>query len=196
MKNRNIPVQSLANGRTYEVPPERVDEFYHEHVLGHQKVVLDRAARRNRGSFVSTLGVVGTVLLKLFTPEGGLTQVRMGANLVVTTGLNAVIDRLQAAAVAVHDYQAVGTGTTAAAVGDTALVTEIGTRVQGTLSQPTAATDRLVSTFAAGNATGALTETGRLNAATTGNLFARQVFSVINKGASDSLQTTHDITVS
>jgi hypothetical protein len=46
--------------------------------------------------------------------------VRLGYNLVVNAGKDAVIDRLQAAAVAVHDYVAIGTGTNAAAAGDTA----------------------------------------------------------------------------
>ncbi len=186
---------SLASLREHDVNAAQVDEFYHDQILGRQKRLLDRAVQAGQ-HFACGFGLVGTVMLKLFTPEGGLTQVSMGANLVVTTGKNAVIDRLQAASPAVHDYQAIGTGNTAAAAGDTALQTEVGTRVQGTLSQPAATTDRLVSTFAAGNGTAALTETGRLNAASTGNLFARQVFATINKGAGDSLQVTHDITIS
>jgi hypothetical protein len=142
-----------------------------------------------------TFKVTGTVLVQLFDPEFELKDVRLGYNLVVNAGKDAVIDRLQAAAVAVHDYVAIGTGTNAAAAGDTALQTEIGTRIQGTLSQPVSTQDRVISTFPAGNGTGAITEEGRFNALTVGNLFARQVFSAVNKAAGDSLQVTHDINV-
>ena len=166
-----------------------ISEFYDDQVKK-LKSVLPRFTGR------SHIQVAGTVLIQLFNPDRELTDVRMGFNLVVDAGKAAVIDRLQAGAVAVHDYQAIGTGTAAAAAGDTTLVTEIGARVQGVLTQPTALTDRLVSTFAAGNGTGAITETGRFNAAAAGNLFARQVFAAVNKTASDSLQITHDITVS
>lgn len=179
-------LENLA-GQIYRLTSKEIVDFYHEHILG--KI-------RARFRFSDEFKIAGSVLLQLFGPSGELKDARAGANLIVTTGKNAVIDRLQAAAVAVHDFQAVGTGTTAAAAGDTALETEIGTRVQGTLSQPVATTDRLVSTFAAGNGTGALTETGRLNASSNGNLFARQVFAVVNKAAGDSLQVTHDITIS
>jgi hypothetical protein len=182
--NTKFTLKSLKTGRSYRLRAEDISNFYSDHILGWPRKLL-------RGCGISA---IGTVLLQL-NRNGELIEVRAGGNLVVTTGLNAVIDRLQAATPAVHDYQAIGTGTNASALGDTTLQTEL-VRAQGALSQPIATTDRLVTTFAAGTGTGALTETGRLNAAAAGNLFARQVFSVINKGASDSLTITHDITVS
>lgn len=169
--------------RVLRLRPNELMEFYHEQV--------SKISRQARSGFT----VVGSVLIQLFNPQGELYDARYGANLVVDAGKAAIIDRLQAASVAVHDYQAIGTGTTAAAAGNTTLETEVA-RAQGTLSQPTATTDRLITTFAAGIGTGAITETGRLNASSTGNLMARQVFSVINKAAGDSLQVTHDITIS
>jgi hypothetical protein len=161
------------NGRIYRLKASEVLDFYNEQVFK-----LSQRGKRLANEF----HVTGTVLLRLFHADLQLKDVRMGYNLVVNTGKDAVIDRLQAAAVAVHDYQAIGTGTNAAAAGDTALQTEVA-RGQGALTQPTSTTDRLVTTFAAGTGTGAITETGRLNAASTGNLFARQVFSVVNKAA-------------
>lgn len=195
---------SLRNGKLYRLTAAEVQSFYDEEVMGRAKrgTLLQRLAERGidiqkfLGKAVDPIRATGTVLLQLFNSAGELIDVRAGANLVVDTGKAAVIDRLQAASPAVHDYQAIGTGNTAAASGDTALQTETGTRVQGTLSQPAATTDRLVSAFAAANGTGALTETGRLNASSSGNLFARQVFSVVNKGASDTFTVTHDITIS
>jgi hypothetical protein len=182
MKLLTLP--HLKTGKLYRLAPSEVADFYEESRSQFALPIKDK------------LRLFGTVLLQLFGPDGALKTAFIGHNLVVDTGRAAVIDRLQAASPAVHDYVAVGTGTNAAAAGDTTLQTETGTRVQGTLSQPTAYTDRVVSTFAAGNATGALTEVGRLNASSTGNLFNRIVFSVVNKGASDSLQATYDVTIS
>lgn len=181
---------SFRRGKLYTVTPTDVQSFYEEHARGVSPRNVERAAHPARFT------MVGTALLQLFGADGLLKHAAIGANLVVNTGLAAVIDRLQGNTPAVHDYQAIGTGTTAPAAGDTTLQTEVGTRIQGALTQPTATTDRLVSTFPAGNGTGAITETGRLNASSAGNLLARLTFSVINKAAGDSLQITHDLTVS
>lgn len=96
---------------------------------------------------------------------------------------------------AIMNYIAVGTGTTAVAAGDTKLVTET-LRKAATYSH-TAGTTKLtlVSTFNAGEATGALTEAGICNASTGGTFFDRVVFPVINKGASDVLTVTFEITL-
>lgn len=203
MNTKRFTLRSLKTGGLYLLEASEIQEFYDEHVLGAAvrfgATARDRCTSRVKPDKLEAgdgFLCFGTVLLKLFDAGGGLKAVQAAVNLVVNTGKDAVIDRLQAATPAVHDFQAIGTGTTAPAAGNTALETEIGTRVQGTLSQPTSTTDRLVSTFAAGNGTGAITETGRLNASTAGNLFARQTFSVVNKAAGDSLQVTHDITVS
>lgn len=141
--------------------------------------------------------MIGTVLLQLRDGAGEIKLVQCGGNLIVNAGKDWAIDRMQSGSPpAVAGYQAIGTGATAAAAGDTALQTEIARQAGDTHTQPVSTTDRLVTTFAAGTGTGAITETGRLNAASTGTLVARQVFSVVNKGAGDSFQVTHDITVS
>lgn len=141
------------------------------------------------------IGLIGRVVLELFDESGKLKHKEVLTNLIVNTGRSFIIDRLQAASPAVHDYIAIGTGVTAVAAADTTLQTETG-RVQGTLTQPDAYTDRCVATFGAGVATGSITEVGRLNAATTGVLTGRQTFTAIPKGASDSLQITYDFTYS
>jgi hypothetical protein len=184
-----ITLTSPLNGRFYKLAASEVAEFYEEHVLGSTDKFRKKMARAG-----SSLPVVGTVLLQLFNGGGDVIDARAGYNLVTDAGRGAAIDRLQGTSVGVCDFVAIGTGATAAAAGDTTLQTEIGTRVQGALTQPTAFTDRVVSTFAAANGTGAITECGRLSASSGGVLFGRQVFSVINKGASDSLQVQYDIT--
>lgn len=115
-------------------------------------------------------------------------------NLVVTAGKNWVADRMNNAN-AVMSHMAVGTGTTAAAAGNTALVTETD---RNALDSTTVTNNAVayVATWAAGDATAALTEAGLFDAASSGDMLARTVFSVVNKGAADSMTITWTITVS
>ena len=115
-------------------------------------------------------------------------------NLVVTAGKNWVADRMNNAN-AVMSHMAVGTGTNAAAAGDTTLQTE---NDRNALTSTTVTNNAVayVATWAAGDATAALTEAGILDAASGGDLLARTVFSVVNKGAADSMTITWTITVS
>ena len=115
-------------------------------------------------------------------------------NLVVTAGKNWVADRMNNANT-VMTHMAVGTGTTAAAAGQTTLVTESD---RNSLTSTTVTDNAVayVATWAAGDATAALTEAAILDAATGGDMLARTVFSVVNKGAADSMTITWTITVS
>jgi hypothetical protein len=115
-------------------------------------------------------------------------------NLVVTAGKNWVADRMNNANT-VMTHMAVGTGSTAAAAGNTALVTETD---RNALTSTTVTDNAVayVATWAAGDATAALTEAGIFDAASSGDMLARTVFSVVNKGAADSMTITWTITVS
>ena len=115
-------------------------------------------------------------------------------NLVVTAGKNWVADRMNNVNT-VMTHMAVGTGTTAAAAGDTALGTQLD---RNTLTSTTVANNTIeyACTWAAGDGTGAITEAGIFDAATGGDMLARTVFSVVNKGAADSMTITWTITVS
>lgn len=116
-------------------------------------------------------------------------------NLVVTVGKNFVASRMVGVSSNVMSHMAVGTGGTAAAAGDTTLVTEVA-RVAITSGTSSTNVVTYVATFPAGTGTGALVEAGMLNAASVGTLLCRTVFSVINKGASDSMTITWTVTVS
>jgi hypothetical protein len=116
-------------------------------------------------------------------------------NLVVTTGKNLVASRLVGTTPAVMSHMAIGSGTTAAAAGNTALGSELG-RVSLTSGSASSAVVTYVATFAAGTGTGAVTEAGLLNASSGGTLLCRTVFSVVNKGANDSMTVTWTVTVS
>lgn len=102
------------------------------------------------------------------------------------------------------NFHGCGTGTTAEAVGDTALVTESttalnpdSTRATGTRSQPAANQYRSVGTVTF-DASAAITEHGIFSQAATGGgtLWDRSVFSAINVASGDSIQFTYTCTVS
>jgi hypothetical protein len=116
-------------------------------------------------------------------------------NLVVTAGKNFVASRMKDTTKAAMTHMAVGTGTTAAAAGNTTLVSETD-RNALTSTTVTANAIAYVCTWAAGDATAALTEAGIFNASSGGDMLCRTVFSVVNKGASDSMTITWTVTVS
>jgi len=143
-------------------------------------------------SFHDTVALKGKLTISL---NG--TVVQETDNLVVTAGKNWIAQRMQGTSLGVMTHMAVGTGTTAAAVGNTALVTEV-SRVALTTSGGVvaAAVITFTTTYAAGVATAALTEAGIFNAASGGTMLARTVFSVINKAAADSMTISWDVTIS
>jgi hypothetical protein len=116
-------------------------------------------------------------------------------NLVVTDGKEYVASRMKDATATAMSHMAIGSGSTAAAAGDSALGNQLG-RVALTSTAVSGAVVTYTATFAAGTGTGAVTEAGILNASSSGDLLCRTVFSVVNKGASDSMTITWTVTVS
>tara|TARA_Y100000034_G_scaffold125313_1_gene174669 strand:+ start:258 stop:686 length:429 start_codon:yes stop_codon:yes gene_type:complete len=117
-------------------------------------------------------------------------------NLVVTAGKKWVADRMKGTNAAMS-HMAIGTGTTEALAAQTALVTELD-RNALTTSGGTVA-DNVITyecTWAAADGTGAITEAGIFDAASSGDMLARTKFDVVNKGADDSMTITWTITVS
>ena len=127
--------------------------------------------------------------------DGNVKDTRQLKNLVVTAGLGYIASRMKEATADAMTHMAIGTGTTAAAAGQTALVTEAA-RQSLTSTTVSSNTVEYVAAFAAGTGTGAITEAGVLNAASGGTMLCRTVFSVVNKGASDSMTITWTITIS
>ena len=141
-----------------------------------------------------TIKAKGELSIKLFGPDGKLKAEQNVPNLVVTTGKTFIAARMVGTPTAMS-HMAIGSGTTDPAAGDTALQTELG-RVALTSSASSGAVVTYVASFGAGTGTGAVTEAGILNASSSGTLLCRTEFSVVNKGADDSLSITWTITVS
>ena len=141
------------------------------------------------------LKVTGGLKVEVKDKDGNVKDTRQLKNLVVTAGLGYIASRMKEATADAMTHMAIGTGTTAAAAGQTALVTEAA-RQSLTSTTVSSNTVEYVAAFAAGTGTGAITEAGVLNAASGGTLLCRTVFSVVNKGASDSMTITWTITIS
>jgi hypothetical protein len=145
----------------------------------------------------------GTLTLILRDEFGNVKQ-QAEENLVVSTGLAYIASRMKDTTLAATSYMSIGTGATAAAAGNTQLGAE-SARValtSTTIVTTTVTNDAIqyVATFGAGVGTAAITEAGlhagtATGTANTGTLVARTVFSVINKGALDTLTITWKITV-
>jgi hypothetical protein len=139
----------------------------------------------------------GHITVRVFDEHGALKDFRDLDNVIVTVGKTYMAAWLAAASQAgmFMQYIGLGTGTNAASASDTDLQTALSTRVAGALTSSTNVWQNQ-ATFGPGVDTGAITEAGLFSASSGGTMLARQVFPVVNKGASDSLQLTWQITLS
>jgi hypothetical protein len=121
-------------------------------------------------------------------------------NVITTIGKAMFADRVRGTPATYSNppkYVAIGVGATGAArtaaVGDTALSTEVETRTAGTESVQTTTTAgdtmRVVGTVTA-SANRAVDEAALFDASSVGNLFFSATFAVINLTSGDSLQLT------
>ena len=115
-------------------------------------------------------------------------------NLIVTAGKVFLASAVINSSASPFTNMAIGTGTTAAVLTDTALGSELA-RSAFTTSSVASNVVTLSTTYAAGTGTGALTEAGIFNNVTGGTMLCRTVFAVINKGALDTLTITWKVTV-
>jgi hypothetical protein len=143
---------------------------------------------------IETLKAKGDLKIEV-TRADGSTQTTEVKNLVVTTGLNYIVSRMKDATATAMSHMAVGSGSTAAALGNNALGSELG-RVALTSTTVSANTIQYVATFPAGTGTGAITEAGVFNGASGGVMLCRTVFGIVTKDAGDSMSITWTVTVS
>lgn len=141
------------------------------------------------------LKATGSLRVVVTGADGKVKEERDFANLVVTVGKNFVASRMVGTSSAVMSHMAIGSGSTPAAAGDTALETELG-RVA--LAGASASTNVVTytATFPAGTGTGAVVEAGIFNAGAAGTMLCRTVFAVVNKGVDDAMSVTWTVTIS
>jgi hypothetical protein len=142
--------------------------------------------------------ITGRVGIVVTDKDGVVKEKRSIKNLVVTAGktfIAASMLKTTTNSPVAMSHMAVGSGTTAAAIGDTALGTQLA-RVALATATSSGAVVTYTASFPAGTGTGAITEAGILNNSTGGTLLCRSVFSVVNKGSDDAMSITWTVTVS
>lgn len=150
-----------------------------------------------------SLQLHGKLDVLLYDEYGNLKDERHFDNLIVDAGFEGVAYRI-----APHDgsvtsgapwnYIAIGTGITPPAPSNTALLVEL-MRLQDTQAEYTTISGKQVKlqvSFGPGVGTGIIAESGLFNAAGAGDMLARQTFSPILKGGSDTLTVAWTITLS
>lgn len=146
---------------------------------------------------LETLKLKGELQVVLTGSDGIVRETHDFKNLVVSTGLNFIVSRMKDTSATAMSHMELGTGSTAAAAGDTTLGTAIsGSRSALTSTTVSTNTITYVASFAAGTGTGAVTEAGIFNASSAGTILARTVFPVVNKQSGDSMTVSWVITVS
>lgn len=117
-------------------------------------------------------------------------------NLVVATGKDFIASRMSSNASVVMSHMALGTANVTPTTGQSLLLGEAGRVALGGTSV-TNNTITYTATFPAGTATGTLAEAGVFNGASanTGTMLCRTRFNEVNKGASDIIVITWNVTV-
>jgi len=161
-------------------------------------MVFDEVSFQSGKGFRDGLGMSGEFHADLFSPDGTLKAKRTVKNTVTVLGHQMAADQILAApAVVTPGWMEVGTGT-GQDENDSTLATYIaGSRtVLDSKTRGANAIITMVCTMGAGVGTGAITEAGVFNVVTqnTTDLILVSSFSVINKGAGDSLVITWTLT--
>lgn len=138
----------------------------------------------------------GAMTAHLFKADGTV-QTTHKDNMIVNVGFDFIANAIGATTSRpnVMRYIAVGTGTTAVQATQSALTTQLAIKEATYNHLASTKTFTFTVTYNPGEATGAITEAGVFNA-DSGIMFDRVVFSVINKGAEDTLKITFTFTMS
>jgi len=150
----------------------------------------------------SHFGIKGEIEILLWGSDGKLKDSRrlkdhrVMPNTVTTFGDKLVADRLSAAAIAAPTHMAVGTGTGGTSANNS-LQTELDRNALTSTTLQTGANDndvKYVGDWAAGDATGAITEAGIFNAVSGPGMMVYSSFTAVNKAAGDTLQINWTVT--
>lgn len=145
----------------------------------------------------------GFKIPKLLYITGYLTLKAHYSNIVTNSGKALIAGRINGVGSPVAPtYMAIGTGVTAASASDTTLQTELSgnglSRASGTTSIVTTTvtndTCQLIASWTSSSVSDvAVTEMGIFNAASSGTMLVRNVFSAYNIRTNDTFQITHNL---
>jgi len=139
----------------------------------------------------------GSVSIIKKNAETGVEEYFYYPNLVTTVGKTWIAAGLTNTPPNVASYMAIGSSSTAAAVGDTILGAESARSALGTLGGVAALNVvTYTASYGAGVGTGNVYEAGLFNASSAGTLICHTVFGLVTKGANDSLSITWTLTLS
>lgn len=131
--------------------------------------------------------------LVLRDANGKIKAKRSVHNTVTTPGKQGAADQILASpSLNKPTHMAVGTGSPSG----TALGTELDRNALTSKTRGANAIITMVGDWAAGDGTGAITEAGVFDASSVGNMWMSASFSVINKGAADTLSISWTLTFS
>lgn len=143
-----------------------------------------------------SLKLRGDLSIVVKDKNGNVKVERKEKNLIVNTGLAFICSRMTDAADSVMSHMAVGSDNSTPTATDTDLGSILGVREALDSTVHSDNTVTYVSSFESGEGTGAVTEAGIFNAISAGTMLCRTTFSVVNKGADDSMVITWTITLS
>jgi hypothetical protein len=168
--------------------------------------VRDQFTRINAALDVWPLVFYGSLFLRVFRATGRVDDFGLASlGLVTTAGVNYLVADMDGGAndINLFKFHGIGTGTTAEAVGDTALVTEITTAYATDNTRPTGTQTtggssniyRTVGTIVV-DAAVVNTEHGIFTQAATGGgtLWDRSQYAAVNLASGDTLQAQYDAT--
>jgi hypothetical protein len=137
-----------------------------------------------------TFSILENVHIVLRDEKGEIKDERRIKNTVTTAGKDGAADQILASpSLGKPTHMGIGTGSPSGS----ALGTELD-RNALTSKNRSGAVVTMIGDWAAGDGTGAITEAGLFDAASTGNMWCSQSFSVINKAAGDTLSITWTLT--
>jgi len=117
--------------------------------------------------------IVGKMTAVLYDEDGNEKDRREVDNLIVTTGVTAIVQRLDSSpATGAPSHMGLGTSGTAPAAGNTTLTAEP-TRVVLSTNSSSGAVHTMVASFGAGVATGSWQEAGVFTAISSGVMYSR-----------------------
>jgi len=140
-----------------------------------------------------TIKTTGNVDITLRDSSGNIKVQTTVPNLIVTNGKTVIASRLVGTSSAIMSHMAIGSGSTTASVGQTALVAETA-RVALVSGTNSANVVTYAATFLPATDM-SITEAAVLNAASGGTMLCRTVFAAINKLAGDTLSINWQITI-